>query len=178
MVLCPPTIFGPYSEFALRVVQSLQNGGRPLVDEGREPVNLIHVDNLVEAILSAIKSDHGWGELYLVNEVFRMTWQEFFADIAKLLRSNSAFVSVSSAALDRSRVNKPRSFGVADTFKVLLPGRFVECFHCFRYSEALTDGLTNGLFPLAPDSKGGFARVFSARSCNQRVGRNHRLTKY
>ena len=50
----PPNVWGPYSHFSLEVIQKLRKGTLALVSNGQNPCNLVHVDNLVEAILLSL----------------------------------------------------------------------------------------------------------------------------
>jgi nucleoside-diphosphate-sugar epimerase len=102
IILCPSNISGPYSVFVLNAVERLLSDEIVLVDEGKYPTNLIHVDNLVEAILAAIESDKGWGERYFINEVEKTTWREFFEELKQMLGLTIEFKSVSrDEALNR-----------------------------------------------------------------------------
>ena len=109
-VLCPSNIAGPYSPFVRGLVARLAHGPLPLVDDGRYPCNLIHVDNLVEAILTAERRDDGSGERYFVNETVAVSWKQYFEDMMELLGFRCQFIPVSrEAVLPVSRV--PRKTG-------------------------------------------------------------------
>ena len=74
-ILCPGNISGPYSPFMVGLAERLARGPLPLVDEGRNPSNLIHIDNLVEALLVAAQSDAGAAGRYFVNETEPVPWR-------------------------------------------------------------------------------------------------------
>jgi nucleoside-diphosphate-sugar epimerase len=94
-ILCPGNITGPYSFFARGLVERLASGPLPLVDAGRYPSNLIHVDNLVEAILAAVNAQDGAGERYFVNETSPVSWRQLCEDLSALLGRTFAFTDVS-----------------------------------------------------------------------------------
>ena len=94
-ILCPGNISGPYSPFMLGLAERLARGPLPLVDGGRNPSNLIHIDNLVEAILVAADSDVGADQRYFVNETEPVAWRRVFDDLASALGIVPAYVDVS-----------------------------------------------------------------------------------
>jgi len=138
MILCPPTISGPYSEFALGLTQAFRQGVVPLVDEGRGYANVVHVDNLVEAIIAAIRNDQGWGELYLINQIEKRTWLEFLEDIRRMLGLRSDFVPVSSKQLHTPTSRRDRR-RLLDNCKVLLSGEFRSALSLFPAFRALNE---------------------------------------
>ncbi len=138
VVLCPPTILGPYSDFTLSVAKNSRQGRVPLVDGGRNYANFVHVDNLVQAIVAAMHSEVGWGERYLVNETEKMTWAQFFSDFHSILGSEPAFVPVSSAEVVPARVaTSKRAF--TDNFKILASGEFRSALSLFPAFRALNE---------------------------------------
>lgn len=96
-ILCPGNIAGPYSFFARGLVERLAGGPLPLVDGGRYPTNLVHVDNLVEAILTAVRAESGAGERYFVNETVPVAWRRLYDDLATALGRHFAFEPVTRA---------------------------------------------------------------------------------
>lgn len=94
-ILCPGNITGPYSFFARALVERLMQGSIPLVDGGENPSNLIHVDNLVEAILAAVRADTGAGQRYFVNETKPVSWRQLFDDLGRRLDIAVQYVNVS-----------------------------------------------------------------------------------
>lgn len=85
MILAAGRVIGPYSAFLLRVVERLQSGPIVLVDEGRHPSNHIHVDNLAEAVVTALRSNGGWGQRYFLTEPGRSTWRDFYRALYETL---------------------------------------------------------------------------------------------
>jgi nucleoside-diphosphate-sugar epimerase len=94
-ILVPGNITGPYSGFSRGIMERLTGGPMPVVDGGRYASNMIHVDNLVEAILAAVRADSGAGERYFVNEVGRLSWREAFDAFADRAGVKCEYVEVS-----------------------------------------------------------------------------------
>jgi nucleoside-diphosphate-sugar epimerase len=94
IILCPGNITGPYSPFARALCERLLRGPMPLVDGGRAPSNLVHVDNLVEAILAAVRGERGTGERYFVNETRPVPWRDVFSDLCAHFGVPASFVDV------------------------------------------------------------------------------------
>jgi nucleoside-diphosphate-sugar epimerase len=108
------------------MVQRLSSRSMPLVDGGRYPSNLIHVDNLVEAILTVARADSGSGERYFVNEAEPISWKTVFDDFAGRLDFQMTYVDV-----PRDRVvphlfpeSAGSSSGLAAHMRVLLSADF------------------------------------------------------
>jgi nucleoside-diphosphate-sugar epimerase len=95
MILAAGRVIGPYSSFLLRAIDRLRSGPIVLVDEGRHPSNHIHVDNLSEAVLAALRSNDGWGQRYFLTEPRRPTWRAFYADMYASLNMDFRPISVS-----------------------------------------------------------------------------------
>ena len=95
-ILCPGAIVGPYSVFTIGLAEMLRAGPMPLVAGGRNPSNLIHVDNLVEAILAAAHSSTGAGERYFVNETQPVSWRTVLEDHCRVLGISPEFVDVTT----------------------------------------------------------------------------------
>ena len=123
-VLCPSNIAGPYSPFVRGLVARLAHGPIPLVDEGRYPCNLIHVDNLVEAILTAERRDDGSGERYFVNETVAVSWKQYFEDIMELLGFRCQFIPISREAVLPYLSTAADRHGPIEQLKIALSGEF------------------------------------------------------
>jgi len=124
VILCPTNIVGPFSLATLQLLDQLRSQPAVLVDGGQGPSNLVHVDNLVEAILTAARTDAGAGERFFVNETEPITWKMVFEDHARFLGRKLEFVQVSREdMLPYLRAGQPRS-GLAQQAKALLSPEF------------------------------------------------------
>ena len=81
IILAAGRIIGPYSPFVLRTLDELRTGPIVLVDEGRNPSNHVHVDNVAQSIITSLNTDRGWGERYFVTEPGRPTWAELLSGL-------------------------------------------------------------------------------------------------
>jgi nucleoside-diphosphate-sugar epimerase len=122
-ILCPGNIGGPYSPFVVGLADKISKPQFPLVDGGRYATNLVHVDNLVEAIVTAIRSDVGAGERYFVNDE-RIEWHRFVEDLASIIGIEADCRSVSrQEVVDRAVRVKP-SAGFTEHVRVAMSGEF------------------------------------------------------
>jgi nucleoside-diphosphate-sugar epimerase len=141
ILLCPANIIGPYSVFILGAVANLRGGQVALVDGGRTPTNHVHVENVVEAILAAVRSERGWGERYFVNEAEPVSWKDFYEDMMDLLGLEGPLPEVSREdALKALDVPKPRA-RFRDNFRVLLSGDFRKAMCMFPLFKRFNDFL-------------------------------------
>ena len=122
--LIPGNITGPYSSFSRDLVLRLMAGPLPLVDGGRYPSNMIHVDNLVEAILAAIRSDGGAGERYFVNETRPVSWREVFDDFSQRLGLSVEYVDVQLEQVLPFLKERRADAGLTSHLKIALSGEF------------------------------------------------------
>jgi len=68
-ILRPPYIYGPRDrQFLPRVLTSLKTGQFKFVGSGRQPLSLVHVGNLVEALLLAATAANVVGEVFLITD--------------------------------------------------------------------------------------------------------------
>lgn len=123
-ILCPGNITGPYSPFARGLVERLARDPLPLVDGGRYVSNLVHVDNLVEAILTVIDSDSGAGGRYFVNETREVSWRQVFDDLACRLGVECSYVDVTRDEVLPFLASRQRGPGVRDHVRIALSGEF------------------------------------------------------
>jgi len=123
-ILCPGAIVGPFSIFTIGLAEMLRAGPMPLVDDGNNPSNLAHVDNLVEAILAAIRSDRGAGERYFVNETRPVSWRTVLDDHACVLGIRPEYVHVTAEQVRPFLPTGPRHVSVGQWAKVLISPEF------------------------------------------------------
>jgi nucleoside-diphosphate-sugar epimerase len=80
VILRPTIVYGPFSEsYTVRVVERLLSGRLSLPEAScRGTCNLVYVDDLVAAIVLALRGDRAVGEAFNVNGGERVTWNEYF----------------------------------------------------------------------------------------------------
>jgi nucleoside-diphosphate-sugar epimerase len=124
VILCPGNIGGPYSPFMRGLAERLGRGPLPLVDGGRHPSNIIHVDNLVEAILAVARATGGSGQRYFVNEIVPVPWRQVFDDLSRLLAFEPVYTEVDRAEILPLLEARMPAVGVAAHARVLMSGEF------------------------------------------------------
>ena len=122
--LCPGNITGPYSGFLVGLAKRLAHGPLALVDEGRYASNLIHVDNLVEAILACLRASKGAGERYFVNETQPVPWSRVFHDLAGMLGVKPTLMPVDRDSVVPFLDPPATSIGLRDQLGVVMSADF------------------------------------------------------
>jgi nucleoside-diphosphate-sugar epimerase len=113
VVLRPYLIYGPYSHLMIQYLGRIQSGTMALVDEGRNPCNLVYVDNLCHAILLALSEPAAAGETFFVGDRESTTWAQFLGDLAAL--AGAELPSVRSSEL----APRPRQRLIRDSVSAL-----------------------------------------------------------
>jgi nucleoside-diphosphate-sugar epimerase len=123
-VLCPGAVVGPFSIFTIGLAEMLRSGPMPLVDDGKNPSNLAHVDNLIEAILATIRSNRGAGGRYFVNETRPVSWRTVFEDHARVLGIRPEFVPITTEQVRPFLPTGPTSVSIKQRTKALISPEF------------------------------------------------------
>lgn len=124
IILCPSNISGPHSIYLLAAAKGLLSNEVVLVDEGKYPTNLIHIDNLIQAIVTAIDSDKGWGERYFINETERTTWKEFYEELKEILGVRIELPSISRDEVLKEMSKSKTGFRFTDSLRLLSSKEF------------------------------------------------------
>jgi nucleoside-diphosphate-sugar epimerase len=158
VILCPSIIYGPFSLYILGLSQSLRSQQAQVVDEGKHAANLVHVYNLVEAILAAIRCDDGAGERYFVNDPNPPTWKVFYENLQALLGINDVLPSISRAeALKALAPEAPqREHRFSDNIKILFSGEFRRALSMIPAFKAVNDFAANLFNRLSPETQAKF----------------------
>lgn len=96
VILRPRIVFGPYSSWVDQVWQEAKGGRVTLVNEGGGACNTVYVDNLVHAILLAIKNSAAVGQTFFVTDDERVTWRDFKLALAADIHPKPAIVNVAA----------------------------------------------------------------------------------
>lgn len=151
IILCPSNIGGPYSGLIIDAVAKMMAGEVVLVDEGRNPTNIVHNDNLVEAILAALISEKGWGERYFVNEQEPVTWKQFFEDIASMVGIAPEFPLVTrEEVLRHMQGSAPAPAGLKSQAGALLSTEFREGLSVVPAFKSMNDSAKRALNSMSP----------------------------
>jgi nucleoside-diphosphate-sugar epimerase len=84
VILRPPNVYGPFAAFNVGMIGALRSHEVAIVDDGRNPCNLVYVDNLVEAILLALWTPDASGQVFHVTDPEPVSWEQCITDHARL----------------------------------------------------------------------------------------------
>lgn len=124
VILCPPNIVGPYSDYLIDIINSIERGRFRLLDGGTHPINIVDVNNLSACVVSALHSDVCDGRRFFVCEPAEVNWGRFCSELEAVIRdhpeipnlSGNEFAQISATA----DVDRPRSGPSNGPFKHLL----------------------------------------------------------
>ncbi len=85
VILRPGIVYGPRSSWVVGFADALLQDSAYLINRGRGLCNSLYVDNLVEAILLAMKAPGVDGHAFLLGDKERITWADFYRPIAQAL---------------------------------------------------------------------------------------------
>jgi dihydroflavonol-4-reductase len=100
LILCPPNITGPASDYLLQLLSAIQSGGLAFLDDGTAPCNVVDVRNLVAGILAALETGSADGRRYFVTDGEPVSWKRLVAALANEARSSDDIGSVTAAELE------------------------------------------------------------------------------
>jgi predicted dehydrogenase/nucleoside-diphosphate-sugar epimerase len=132
-VLRPHMVYGPGLRWSGELMRLLPLGSVPIVDGGGT-INLIHVDDLIDAVACALACDRGFGAPLFVSDGTPRPWSEYIAAHAALAGVTPP--RVSAAAVDE----RPRTLTrwVRDSLTPLAPiVRSAEFRHFFFASPLM-----------------------------------------
>lgn len=123
IILKPSLIYGPNSYWATSPVEQLKNRVAPIINGGTGLVNVVYIDDVIQAILLAIESHQAGVNSFFVSSPKRITWREYYQAYAKLVESTPNCSHDLGGILlqaDRKVVNLPRLFSfLAKTINLL-----------------------------------------------------------
>lgn len=96
VILCPPNITGPYSDYVTDIIYSLESGRFRLLDDGEKPINVVDVRNLSAAIVSAFGSGAGNGQRFFICDAEQVSWKAIYTELSPLLRCSPKNLFISS----------------------------------------------------------------------------------
>jgi nucleoside-diphosphate-sugar epimerase len=103
VVFRPTLIYGPYGRvWTVRIVREIQSGAI-LVNGGSGAANLIYIDNLVDAILLAMRKNLGDGEAFILVDDERLTWQDVYQRYAEMMSAYPPLQSMSAKEIEVMR---------------------------------------------------------------------------
>jgi len=97
VILRPSIVYGPYSAWSTRLIESLRQNSVALIDGGSGACNTTYVDNLIDAIFLSCDSDASGGETFYITDGEAITWGDFIRAHVAMLGSSKALAEISSA---------------------------------------------------------------------------------
>lgn len=95
-ILRPTIVYGPYGPFVTGVVMSARQGRITLIDEGKWVCNAVYVDDVCDAIRSALIRDEALGKPCFVTADQAVTWRDFVLGFAGMVEPFPVSLSVSA----------------------------------------------------------------------------------
>ena len=87
-VVRPTNVYGPGSRpWVDQVVARLKTGALVLISGGEQNAGLVYVDNVVDVLVRAARTDAAIGRTYNACDDSEITWKQYFSDLARLVRA-------------------------------------------------------------------------------------------
>jgi nucleoside-diphosphate-sugar epimerase len=99
VILRPTIVYGPYSPFVVRVIESAHQGTITLIDDGAGICNAVYVDDVCDAIHAALHTQTGLGKAFFINGDRAISWREFNLTFAQMVATDVAIRSVSAGGV-------------------------------------------------------------------------------
>ena len=107
VVLRLSNVFGPYSTcWTTRPINMIKQGCYTLINGGLSPSNAIYVDNVVDAIILAIKEDNAIGHALTISDEKTINWKTFFSSYAKMLPTLHSLLDITQRDLKDERARQ------------------------------------------------------------------------
>jgi nucleoside-diphosphate-sugar epimerase len=84
VVLCPPNIIGPQSDYLLQIITALSRGQLALIDDGNAICNTVDVTNLAEAAIAALGAPVADGSRFFITDDEHVTWGMLVRHLTRL----------------------------------------------------------------------------------------------
>jgi predicted dehydrogenase/nucleoside-diphosphate-sugar epimerase len=126
IIFRPPNICGPFSMYTMSIIDRIRAGKILLLDEGRNPCNIVHVYNLVDAIMLGLDSTRSNGESYFITDDDPITWKDFVEAHVRMCNVEMDNRSMQSDNARNSVLRNQASFGksVINALKFFISGEF------------------------------------------------------
>lgn len=150
VILCPPNIIGPYSDYVIDVINSIEAERFRLLDDGQHVINVVDVSNLCAAMVAAIRSDVTDGRRLFVCEPERVSWAQFCGALEPMIRKPFTLASLPAAQFEATLANNadPKPAALGNAFKHLISDEVREAFRLhptWAAIEGAAKGAVRGL---------------------------------
>jgi len=110
-ILVPPNISGPYSDYLLGLLGTINSGEFALMDNGVAPSNLVDVQNLCQAIELAMTEGRNDASRYFITDDETTTWSDMIGDLQDLQVTETEMMSISRSELEQAVIEPPAAKG-------------------------------------------------------------------
>jgi len=126
IIFRPPNICGPFSMYTMSIIDRIRSGRILLLDEGNNPCNIVHVYNLVDAIMLGLDSQRSNGETYFITDDDPITWKDFVEAHVRMCNMEMDYRSMQSDNARNSVLRNRASFSksVINALKFFISGEF------------------------------------------------------
>lgn len=122
VILRPGIVFGPRSRWVSDIANQLMSNSAYLINGGQGICNSIYVDNLIEAIRLALSEPAADREVFLVGDSERVTWLQFYGQIASGLGVDLQLVSrLDAPHFDHGAIEQVQRLHASRPVQALLP---------------------------------------------------------
>jgi len=155
VILRPSIVYGPYSAWSIRLVQSLRQNAVALIDGGRGACNTTYVDNLVDAIFLALDNDASSGKTFFITDGEAITWGDFIRAHVAMLGLRDPLPEISSKQVLAYYKQQPGLLtgSVRATAQVLRSRQFREILLQIPLTQRLLTGAWGWLESLSEDRR-------------------------
>jgi predicted dehydrogenase/nucleoside-diphosphate-sugar epimerase len=113
VILRPPNVYGPHSNFSINVLKKIRAGTLAIVNGGKNPCSLVYIDNLIGVTLLALWKPKANGQIFFVTDFETITWGECLREYAALV--GKCLPDVSTSEL----VRRPKPRWMRDSIRAL-----------------------------------------------------------
>jgi nucleoside-diphosphate-sugar epimerase len=155
VILRPSIVYGPYSAWSTRLVQSLRQNTVALIDGGRGACNTTYVDNLIDAIFLCLDNDASSGNTFFITDGEAVTWGDFIRAHATMLGVSVPLPEISSEQVRAYYKQQPGLLtgSVKATAQVLRSRQFREMLMQVPLTQKILSGAWGWLESLSEERR-------------------------
>jgi nucleoside-diphosphate-sugar epimerase len=93
-IIRPCNVIGPGSQFISRIGGELASGLMLTIDGGRRNAGMLHVDNLVDAMIWAAGAERSLSETYNMRDDYDVSWREFIQTLRSGVKGRGIVINL------------------------------------------------------------------------------------
>ena len=155
VILRPSIVWGPYSQWSTRLVQSLRQNTAILIDGGRGACNTTYIDNLVDAVFLSLDKDACNGEAFFITDNEKITWGDFIRAHVAMLGTSEPLPEITSSEVLAYYKQQPGLLtgSIKATAQILRSRQFRELLVQIPLTRRLLSGAWEWLESLSEDRR-------------------------